>query len=76
MKEGIKIIIALSFILASFYLGNNFCVEKCKTDYEEIRTNVSEIKNENQILRKRIVVLNDSIMLIKRLIMKNDSVQY
>ena len=65
MKQGIKILVALFFILCSFGLGKYSCDEDCKTKSANFENSLYQLKVENKVLRDTIIILNDSISLIQ-----------
>lgn len=65
MKQGIKVLIALFFILGSFGLGKYSCDEDYKTKSANLENSLYQLKVENKALRDTIIFLNDSISLIQ-----------
>lgn len=54
MRVGIKIIVALFFIIASFLLGKYYCLEDSDSKLNNLEKEVTTLKQENKILRDSI----------------------
>ncbi len=67
MKQGIKILVALFFILCSFGLGKYSCEEECKINSANLVNDINQLKVENIALKDTIIILNDSISLLQML---------
>ncbi|AEI47080.1 hypothetical protein [Runella slithyformis] len=64
MKQGIKTIVALFFILCSFWLGKYSYDEDCKNKSENLEDSLYQLKVENKALKDTVIILIDSISLI------------
>lgn len=68
MKDTIKIIIALAFILGSYFVGSYFANEKSKEKLDNLQ---QQITNQE----KNLVAKNDSLTLIQKQLMDCSSMK-
>ena len=54
MKNGIKIIIALFFIVSAFLLGKYFCVDDCKEEKNKLNEEINNLREQNKKLQNSI----------------------
>jgi hypothetical protein len=54
MKNGIKIIIALFFIVCAFLLGKYFCVDDCKEEKNKLNEEVINLREQNKELQNSV----------------------
>jgi hypothetical protein len=62
MKETIKIIIAVAFIVGSFFVGSHLANEKCNEEFENLQQQITKQK-------KNLIEKKDSLVLIRKLLM-------
>ena len=51
MKNGIKIIAALFFIVSAFLVGKYFCIDDCKVETDKINAELNSLKEQNNELQ-------------------------
>jgi hypothetical protein len=62
MRNIIKILIALFFIISSFLLGKYHCSEECDSRIEGFNKQLTELKRENKILSDTLrIVRKDNV---------------
>ncbi len=61
MKNGIKIFIALFFIVSAFSVGKYFCLDDSKSKINKINEEVNRLNEQNKILQDSLNLCKETI---------------